>query len=697
MQGWEFAGLAFRQVVLVAGVGATVALLLFLLRPRPPVVEVASHVLWEKVLPKRRNPLVKELLMLLLQLVAIAAIALALGEPRREANVDEAEADAEVILDRVWVVDRSLSMGAVDDDGVTRIERVADQLRSELLDLDPRVRVGVVGAARGPELLAPVGFDRQRVGLALRLLDVVGVEADLARALRLAVAQPDLRHEHGLIDLFTDDPDAAAIVADFTDEWGWQVRIRAPFEPRPNVAITAFDLRASEGIPAEEEAVVRLRNLAPWPADVLMRLETHDAVLGEARMRLSPGEEVTRRYRFRPLTPGGVEAVLREVSFDAPEGQPVDALAADDRAYAWIQPVRPVRVLLVSRGNRYLERVLVLLPGAELEKIAPKDWERRGAGRAESFDVVFLDNFVPEGRQPSRAFYVNPPAGGGPFEVVARTEAPAVTDWNHDHPLFEGLVLRDLNVLDASVLAPEPGDVRLVGSPSGALALARDTEQGRWIGWGFDFARSDLPLRLAFPQTIVNTLLWMREGRAVEPPPGGRHLLEEPLWIGLDGTAVADGIDSAVVAEAEGAPPEADAGSDESSVPAVEGGENAPIVGGLLTVTDLGRVAVALQRGDERAAGKASREVAVGDGRQPLTFPRPGLWRIAGPGWRTDLAVNLFASSESVLLDLPEHDDRPVPPPPAEEEPEPDHGPMWLWLGLGAGALLFSEFGIYTR
>ena len=59
--------------------------------------------------------------------------------------------------------------------------------------------------------------------------------------------------------------------------------------------------------------------------------------------------------------------------------------------------------------------------------------------------------------------------------------------------------------------------------------------------------------------------------------------------------------------------------------------------------------------------------------------------------------MNLFASSESVLLDLPEHDDRPVPPPPAEEEPEPDHGPMWLWLGLGAGALLFSEFGIYTR
>ena len=700
IQGWEFAGLAGGQVALAGGVAAAIAILLFLLRPRPPVVEVSSHVLWEKVLPKRRNPLVKELLMLLLQLVAIAAVALALGEPRRVADADEVEADAEVILDRVWVVDRSLSMGAVDADGVARIDRVADRLRSELKDLDPRVRVGVVGAAKGPELLAPVGFDRQRVGLALRLLDVVGVEADLASALRLAVAQPDLRWEHGLIDLFTDDPDAVAIAAAFTDEWGWQVRIRAPFEPRPNVAITAFDLRASEGIPAEEEAVVRLRNLAPWDAEVLLRLETHDAVLGEARMKLAPGEEVTRRYRFRPLTPGGVEAVLREVSFDAPEGQPGDALAADDRAFAWIQPVRPVRVLLVSRGNRYLERVLVLLPGAELEKIVPSDWDRLGAGRADRFDVVFLDNFVPDGRQPPRAFYVNPPAGRGPFEVAARTESPAVTDWNHDHPLFEGLVLRDLNVLDSSVFEQAPGDVRLVGSPSGALALARRTETERWIGWGFDFARSDLPLRLAFPQTIVNTLLWMREGRAVEPPPGGRHLLEEPLWIGLDGPELTGGVveqaggPSGIVADE---PVDQPSPTDEA---AVEQEQPVPVqvmAGGLVTVTDLGREAIALQRGDERAAGKASRQVAVGDGRHPLVFPRPGLWRIAGPGWRSDLAVNLFASSESLLLGLPEHDDRSVPPPPPEEEPEPDHGPMWLWLGLGAGVLLFTEFGIYTR
>jgi hypothetical protein len=688
LEGWEFAGLPGQQVALVAGVGAAIAILLFLLRPRPPVVEVSSHVLWEQVLGKRRNPLLKELLMLLLQIVAIGAVALALGEPRR---TDDGAADAELegaILDRVWVIDRSLSMGAADEAGVARIDRVSERLRSELIDLDDRVRVGVVGAAAGPELLAPVGTDRQRVGLSLRMLDVASVEADLSAALELAIAQPGLRRERGLIEVFTDDPAAEPVVRAFGEERGWPVVVRSPFEPRPNVAIVAFDLRASEGIPAEEEAVVRLRNHAPWHADVLLRLETHAAVLGEASVRLPPGGEVTRRYRFQPLEPGGVQAVLRQVSFDGPDGPVGDALAADDRAFAWIQPVRPVRVMLVSDGNRFLERVLVLLPGADLETLSPSKWGPSAARRAADVDVVFLDGFVPEGAQPPRAFYVNPPEGG-PFEIVGRYPEPAVTDWNQDHPLFEGLVLRDLNVLEAAVLAEEPGDARLVGSPSGALVLARESATERHVGWGFDFGQSDLPLRLAFPQTMVNTLLWMRRGRAVGEPPGGRHRMEEALWIGAlppAGTTPTDEAtapDDAVEVAPEDAPAEVAIAPEQP--------------GGLVAITDLEQEAVARDRGDDVAAGRATRLVAVGDGLRPFRFPRPGLWRVAGEDWERLLAVNLFESVESRLFELPPDADDEVPPPPPAAEPEPDRGPAWMWLGALVGVLLLGEFGIYTR
>ncbi len=672
-EGWAFGGIDAAAVATTFAIGAALAILYLLLRPRPPVIEVSSHMLWEQILPKRRDPLRKELLLLLLQLIALAGLAVALGEPGPiPEDAEIAELGDGVVLDRIWVIDRSLSMQATDGDGVSRIDRVAAALLEELPDLDERVRTSVVGASGTPELLAPIGADRQRARLALRLLSTEGVGADLPGAVRLATAQPGLRPAVTLVEIFTDDPGAAGEALAAADAAGLTAVVRAPFETRNNVAITAFDLRASEGIPAEEEAVVRVVNLGASDAEVLLRLETLDVILGEAIVELAPGQEIVRRYRFRPLQPGGVEAVLRAISFA--DGSP-DALAADDRAYAWIQPVHPVRVLLVSKGNRFLERVLALLPGAELDRVTPLSWAERGAPVAAGYDVVFLDAFVPEGRQPPRAFYVDPPPGG-PFEVAGRLNQPAVTDWNYDHPLFEGLVLRDLQVADSSVFTLGPNDVRLVGSPSGAIVAARETANSKAIGWGFDFARSDLPLRLAFPQTIVNALLWMREGRATEPPPGGRHRLQDVLWVDIDGPAGAEGRDTAAA-----------------------GGGDDGLPGGSIVLTDLDRQGVALARGDDRAASRASTRLSLGDGPAPVRFPRPGLWRLEGPTWERDLAVNLFASSESDLRALPVHDGSVVaaPPPPPEEAPEEPAHPPWVWLAGIAGIVLLTEFGIYTR
>ncbi|MCO4773755.1 MAG: BatA domain-containing protein, partial [Deltaproteobacteria bacterium] len=82
LSGWEFTGWTVRQVALAGGISGALVVLWFFFRPRPPRFEVASHVLWDEVAPKNRNPLVKELLMLLLQLLMVVAVAVALGDPR---------------------------------------------------------------------------------------------------------------------------------------------------------------------------------------------------------------------------------------------------------------------------------------------------------------------------------------------------------------------------------------------------------------------------------------------------------------------------------------------------------------------------------------------------------------------------------------------------------------------------------------
>ena len=184
--------------------------------------------------------------------------------------------------------------------------------------------------------------------------------------------------------------------------------------------------------------------------------------------------------------------------------------------------------------------------------------------------------------------------------------------------------------------------------------LARRGPTGqRWVGWGFDFADSDLPLRLAFPQTILNALLWAREGRAVSAPEGATARLSEPVWL-LDGR-------------------------DEPTV-----------------ITDLLRADRAGARGDGRAAARASTRTAAGDGPHPHRFSRPGFYRIDEAGGTRNVAVNVFDPVEADTTRLPTHDASPLAVPEALPE-APERTPLWVWLVVAAVAVGAIEFGMYTR
>lgn len=656
LDGWSLTGWTARQVAIAGGVSAALMVLWFLFRPRPPRIEVASHVLWDKVAPKRRNPLMKELLMLLLQLLMVVAVALALGDPRWSPPVDEPE-DAEEApaapAQRLHVIDRSLSMTARAVEG-TRLEAVAAAIIDDVDGLPPHVEVGLVGGGPDAEILAPLGLDRARVRLALRTLAAAGVGDDLPRALRLAATMPG-RAPGATVEVWSDRAEAADIVAAWSEETGIEALVRAPFPGGGSLAVTAFDLGAAKGIPAEEEALVRIANPTPWPATATLALETEDARLGEAPITLAPGEEIERRYRFLPLDPTGVEAVVRDVVFDGgptdAAGEPLgDVFAADDRAYAWIEPVEPVTVTLVSDGNRFLERVLAVLPGIQLTRVTPKDYRAGKKGGALAADVVFFDQFVPlpkrDGPLPLRSVLLSPPASRSPIPVKGAAEEPVVTDWDLDHPIFAGLVLRDLEVRQSLVFTPEDGDARLLGTTTGALVVGRAREEQRLVVYGFDLGASDLPLRLAFPQTIVNTVLWMRDSRPEAPPLGDRHRLEDPWW--LDRT---------------------------------------------VQVTDLRQAAYARIEGDTVALGRSTWTVEIGEGPMPWRFPRPGLFTVG----ENAVGVNLFTLDESRTAQIPVASVARIPAPDRKEAPPEDARIPWLLLAMGVFAVGLAEFGLYTR
>ncbi len=648
-------GLPPQTLWLVAVAGTAGLLLLFLLRPRPTVLLVPSHVLWNRALPRRMNPLLKELIALLLQIAALLAIVGALGRPVSEA-VEPPLAEEEGVArprDRVVVVDCSASMAATEEDGTRRIDLARGEVEQLIAGLADGERMAIVMAGAEPVVAVPLTGDTQRLGLAARTLRAGPGRADLAGALGrarslLIGAEPPVE-----LRVFSDETVAAPELPEGL------ALIWAPVgTPRPNVAVTAFDVRATEGLPARLEAFVRMDSYADRDAEVTVSVETATRILGRASYTLPAGGTLDRVYQFAPPEADRVEVVLREITYlaadaegegeDAPEASvALDALDLDDHAFAFLPVLRPARALLVSRGNRYLQAALGLIPGLQLEIVAPDEFPRRrvASGR---YDVVFYDSFVPDVLPRANGFFINPPRAAGGFSQQRRVEAPVTSDWNLGHPLFANLVLRDLNVAVSGQFEPRKGDTRLIGTPTGPIAVASERDGIRQVAFGFDFADSDLPLRVGFPQLIFNTLLWMREGRATGDAPGRSVLARDPVW--FDAAA---GVEQIVVERM------------------VDPGQTAP---------------------------RRGHEIPAGDGPLVHHFDRVGFFEVTGVEGDGRVAVSVLDPLESDLRWTVRHPAPPPIPPPAApvEVPEP-LAPWWVWLGLAALLLMLGEFAVINR
>ena len=111
---WVLTGVPAPVLMTVGAALAGAVTLLYLVRVRRRRVQVPFSPLWRKVLQQRSAASLwdrlKRLLSWLLQLLLLALLLLALGNPRREGDVDESRAV-------VVLVDTSASMQADDEQG----------------------------------------------------------------------------------------------------------------------------------------------------------------------------------------------------------------------------------------------------------------------------------------------------------------------------------------------------------------------------------------------------------------------------------------------------------------------------------------------------------------------------------------------------------------------------------------------------
>jgi hypothetical protein len=203
-----------------------------------------------------------------------------------------------------------------------------------------------------------------------------------------------------------------------------------------------------------------------------------------------------------------------------------DALAIDDTAYAVVDPLDPLRVLLVSQGNDYLEAALAVHPNARVEEIAPSALASRSDRALNRYDVLVLDRTPwPAGRVHPSVLLFSPPSGQ--LAPSGNAANPRVTAALASHPALRGVRLDGIRIGSSERFATEAGDQVLIRSGSDALAIAREAPDRRMLAFGIDLWSTDLVEREAFPLFVHDALHWASAARDELPLP---RRLGEPLY-----------------------------------------------------------------------------------------------------------------------------------------------------------------------
>jgi Ca-activated chloride channel homolog len=465
---------------------------------RRMVRDVEANAPWQRL---RRN------LLMFLQLLFLLALILALAQPFTWAEGIAGQA-------AIFIIDNSASMAATDTPP-SRLEAAKDQARRLVDGLPDDARVTIMSAAENTQVLAASTQNRRQIYQAIESIQPTAGTSNLTTAIELASA------------IASRQPDTEVIIlsdgrSDLPDRLALRGRVR--YFPigisGDNQAISLITLEPSS-TGSDATAFIQVTNYAEETAN--------------RRMELYAGSMLVNAYDLE-IPSGGIQAIVADdlppdTTFIEARLQSTDALPLDDRAWAVKRQGEPVSVTLVTEGNIFLYTALTLLPGLEVDVVAPEDYEEgetgeggqtsSPAGQSASelpSQLTIFDAYVPiTATLPSGSLlFIAPPRSSEYFSVTGSIEGPALRVVDSTDPLVANLGLSEVNILDAvrislplwarTVLA---ADTTSTSSP----ALMVGTVEGRRAAiLAFDLRRSDLPLQVAFPLLVANLTGWLAPG-----------------------------------------------------------------------------------------------------------------------------------------------------------------------------------------
>ncbi len=499
--------------------------LLYLLKLRRQAAQVSTLMFWQRVTAdNRRRALfqrLRQILSLLLHLLIFALLLFALARPELRAF-----RGSEAGLSTIVVLDARARMQARTGNG-TRFDEARQVAASYLRRASARQPVALLVADAAPRVAAGLTDDEKSLLAALdstQPTDAGGsIEEAVALAGGLLAARPGA-HRIILVTDHTPAPVPGIAAAELETRL-----VSDPATPRENVGITRLSARPLPASPETDEVFVEIENFGSQRQTGRVELSFEGRLLDVKPYALAPGERRADVYPALAARTGIANARGWLLAHLDPDDKTADAFAPDDEAFATIPPPRPTRVLLVTRGNWFLESLLKADDQLAFDQLTPDAFQ---AAQAAGFDAVILDDLLP----PELEDLSKLPAGN--FLFLHRAPLPAapdgpelahplITDLDAASPLLRLVNLRDVTVLRAQAWtlpesANDAGGWRFnapVRSLEHPLVVTGERPGQRFVALAFGATDSDLPLRVAFPLFIRDAVGWLAgRGDATEAP-----------------------------------------------------------------------------------------------------------------------------------------------------------------------------------
>src|SRR5438552_1974719 len=385
-----------------------VVVLFYLLKRKRVLKLVSSTLLWRQFLAETQASAPFQKLrknwLLILQILLLTLAVLALTRPFFATKAKPAQL-------RVIILDASASMQATDETP-SRFEKARAEALKWADGLAGNDQMVVLQAGANTEVKQSATSEKAALRRALQGCACSDGPTRLIPALRMAESL--VRDQRSAeIHLFSDG--AVPELNEFENKALPLIYPRLRKRAN-NAGIIALDVRANPEDAPQRAIYASMANFSSNSVQTEVELLLDDRLLETRPIKIPAGETSPQVFKASQARDGVFTLRLT--------GK--DDLAADDQASIVSLLPKPVKVLLVSRANRLLEKAFRAVPNVELATITDL------ADAATGWEFVVLDDVTPTVWPAGNvlAFHV---VNTNWLPGVTRVEAPAIVDWRAAH------------------------------------------------------------------------------------------------------------------------------------------------------------------------------------------------------------------------------------------------------------------------